>query len=94
LNGSNLVRLGHSLSLSDQYLHSLKWAGNVLDIVSTLALKNLGATREYATFEDQGSSYMWAREEHDPDKGPDVLLNLSVGLFCNAFRQMQNLRDI
>lgn len=37
-------------------------------------------TREYATFEDQGNSYVWTREEHDPNTGPDVLLNLSVSL--------------
>jgi hypothetical protein len=34
--------------------------------------------REYATFEDRGTSYVWTREEHDPNKGPDVLLNLSL----------------
>lgn len=34
--------------------------------------------REYATFEDQGVSYVWTREEHDPNAGPDVSLNLSL----------------
>jgi len=57
-------------------------------LIITLAcaiLTNLWATREYATFEDRGNSYVWTREEHDPNAGPDVLLNLSVRLACDMF---------
>jgi len=35
-------------------------------------------SREYATFEDRGISDVWMKEEHGPNKGPDVLLNLSL----------------
>jgi len=51
-------------------------------------LTDLWATREYATFEDRGNSYVWTREEHDPNAGPDVLLNLSVRLPCDIFHQV------
>lgn len=34
--------------------------------------------REYATFEDRSISYVWMKEEHDPNAGPDVSLNLSL----------------
>jgi hypothetical protein len=37
---------------------------------------------------------VWTREEHDPNTGPDVLLNLSVRLPCDIFYQLWNLRPI
>lgn len=57
-----------------------------------LSQPNPRTTREYATFEDRGDSYVWAREEHDPNAGPDVLLNLSVSLPRNRFHKWRQLR--
>lgn len=51
-------------------------------------------TREYAAFEDRGNSYVWTKEEHDPNTGPDVRLNLSVCLLCDPLHQTWNLRLI
>ena len=51
-------------------------------------ITGLWANREYATFEDRGNSYVWTREEHDPNAGPDVLLNLSVRLPCDMFHSV------
>lgn len=59
-----------------------------------VVLTDLRTAREYATFEDRGNSYLWTKEEHDPDSGPDVLLNLSVSRLYNPFRQPRSLRLI
>jgi len=53
-------------------------------------LTDPSTTRDYATFEDRGNTYVWTREEHNPNKGPDVLLNLSVRLPCDVPHLMQN----
>lgn len=55
-------------------------------------LLNPWTTREYATFEDRGNSYVWTREEHDPNTGPDVRLNLSVRFLRDALHQTRDLR--
>lgn len=34
---------------------------------------------------------MWTREEHNPNTGPDVLLNLSVSPLSNTFHELPNL---
>ena len=45
---------------------------------------NIRTDREYATFEDRGNTYVWTKELHDPNAGPDVRLNLSVCLHCDV----------
>jgi hypothetical protein len=55
---------------------------------------DLRTTSDYATFEDRGNSYVWTREEHDPNAGPDVLLNLSVSIIRGLSHQRLNLRFV